>query len=364
MCHSYTFNFKRFINSIVFLAIILIVVEIYLYFSLKPFEKTPEPSVTAESLSQSNFYRLSNRNPIDFIKELANTLDADPIVFVGDSQGAVVYGGGTSYPEQIAILLESTGDSIPVISLHGGGSNAFEQSVLLLYLLEAGINPKVVFWSNSIFSLRKNEIRFEYAAAYYEVQDEMDRLTSNVVVPALETEEESADPFTSFVTTLSASAEEFYRRSAIYRFMQRSLWDKAEILRRSPIGQLLPQSIVGRTARQYDPPTSILEETTQLVGDVSGILQSRGIQVVVFLSPINQSVSPRPFSTGSEAFTYPSLEAHVLDSGVLFLNLLNELPPESFGVYSDGSPDAFHISETGHNLVCDMISSIIMHEML
>ena len=78
----------------------------------------------------------------------------------------------------------------------------------------------------------------------------MDSLTSNVVIPELESGEEFSDAIVSFLETLTESAEKFLRESAIYCFSLRSLWEKVEVLRRSPIGQLLPQSLVGRTARQ------------------------------------------------------------------------------------------------------------------
>jgi len=358
--HSSTSNSKAFVRDFAVMFFLIVAIEIYLIRTMGVFEKEPDSEGTVFISQSANYYVLGQQNPVNFFRELNVELSVSPIVFIGDSQGAGAHGGGPPYPKQISEQLQASGNSVPVVSLHKGGANAYEQSVLLLTMMKEGITPYCIIWSNSIFSMRKNEIRSEFAEAYYYVENEMEALTANVIVqPIAEESETQSDPARKVFVSLSTNVDQIFSHSATVRFMQRSLWDKAQILRRSPIGQLIPSDVLAGTSRQYDPPKSILEDASSLIGDVAGDLESRGIRVVVFLSPINRGVSIRPFTARAELAAYPFLQQAVTMKEVVFLNLVDALQPDNYGSFSDGTPDAFHIDVGGHAILADTLLSTI-----
>ena len=358
--HSSTSNSKAFIRDIAVLVFIIATIEVYLIQTMGVFEKKPDSGGTVSISQSANYYVLGQHNPVNFFRELSADLTTQPIIFIGDSQGAGAFGGGSSYPKQISEQLQASGNGVPVVSLHIGGANAYEQTVLLFTMLKEGITPCCIIWSNSIFSMRKNEIRTEFTEAYYYVENEMEVLASNVIVsPIAEESETSRDPVRRVFVSLSTNADQIFSHLAIVRFMQRSLWDKAQILRRSPLGQLIPSDVLAGTSRQYDPPKSILEEAGSLIGNVAGELESRGIRVIVFLAPINRGVSIRPFTDRAELAAYPALQQAVTLRGIAFLDLVDALHTDNYGSFSDGTPDAFHIDAGGHTILADTLLSII-----
>ncbi len=335
--------------------------EWYLGVSLRVFEKrgaeelAPQPSGVETT---ANYHYLGRRDPVEFCRDLRSRVEEGAIVFVGDSQGAAARDHGPGYPLLVARRLADGGHSTPVISLHAGGANAYEQGMLLLTLLDAGIEPRIVVWSHSIFSQRKNEIRNEYAKAWHGLGGKAARIAPDVIVPALpESMDPEVDRLRRVVASVSGAWEGLITRAATVRFMRRPLWDKGEIVRRSPLCRLLPAGVQPGTARQFDPPASILREAARFVGEVSVMLGARGAVVMHFVAPINRAVSPRPFSARAEDASYPALERAAQASGSRFLNLLDAMPPERFGRYEDGSPDAFHLDESAHAKLADLILS-------
>lgn len=356
---SSTSSSRAFVRDVAIVVLLLAAIEAYLVPTMAVFERRgDETSVAAPTLPE-NYRVLGRQDPLEFFgglrADLADLADA-PIVFVGDSQGAGAHGGGAPYPQQVAERLLTEGRRVPVVSLHLGGANAYEQSVLLLAMLREGITPCCVVWSHSIFSQRKNEVRAELAAAYRHVEDEMATLAPNVIVPATaEHTEPDDDRVRQRVAAVASGADGLVTRLATVRFMRRSLWDKGQILRRSPLGQLIPASVMAGTARQFDPPASILEDAARLVGEVSGELENRGIRVLDFVAPINREAVPRPFTARAEAVTYPALQRAAVAGGAQFLNLLDALPPSHYGRYADGTLDAFHIDSGGHAVLADTL---------
>jgi len=337
--------------------LILGAAEWYAGVSLKIFERrnvqvaTDPASVTTES---PNFSYLGRGEPVSFWESVRARAVGMPVVFVGDSQGAGARDHGPGYPEIVAARLAGGDTAGTVVSLHVGGANAYEQGVMLLTMLRAGVTPRAVVWSHSIFSQRKNEIRAEYATAYELVAGDLDRMAASVVAPPSPVSTaEVGDPARRLAMSATSKWSSLLSRSALVRFMRRPLWDKVEILRRSPAGSILPAKLRPGTARQFDPPASILRESARFVEEVTLMLRERGVRVVHFVAPINRAASPRPFSQRAESACYPALQAAAQAGDATFIDLLDVMPPERFGAYQDGTPDAFHLDGVAHAELAD-----------
>ncbi len=351
---SSTSSSRPFIRDVLVALLVLVIGEVFLARSLALFEPDGEAVPVAATERFDGFHVVSPEDPLTFFAELGRRSGAGPVVFVGDSQGAAALGGGSPYPMQGLEALQATDTDATVISLHMGGANAYEQASLLLAMLEAGVRPRLVVWSHSIFSQRKNQIRSELVPTYHSVAETLDRLAGNVTLAGnVGAEPVETDSARRLVTNVTRRWDGVIAGTAGASFMRRSLWDKGQILRRSELGRLIPTSLLGGTARQFDPPASILRDAAGVVGGVSRILVDRGICVVNFVAPIDRDVSPRPFALRAEAVSYPALEAASQAAGAVFVNLLDAMPHAHFGTYEDGTPDAFHFDTAGHGLLVE-----------
>jgi hypothetical protein len=346
--------------------LVLAAFELYLERSLAKVAPPPAEAPAAgvpESSSTPGFHVLSREDPVAWFRGLVRELRSRPVVFVGDSQGRAALAGGAPYPEQVARRLQLEDPSSEVITLHMGGANTYEQATLMLAMLDAGIRPRLVVWSHSIFSLRKNQIRRELAGTYATVAVTMDTLAASVTVAgggeAVDAVPVEPDPARVAVASLGARWGAVLERSASVSFMRRTLWDKGQILRRSPLGSLIPTSLLGGTARQFDPPASILRDATRVVGELSSILVAQEACVIDFVAPVNRSARPRPFSERAEAVSYPALGEASRRAGAVFADLLDAMPPDHFGTYEDGTPDAFHFDAAGHALLADRLMNLV-----
>jgi hypothetical protein len=226
-------------------------------------------------------------------------------------------------------------------------------------MVEAGIRPRLVVWSHSIFSQRKNQIRSELVPTYRRVAEIMAPIAANVTLAGAAAGNGDGRPGTGgvrgVVVALTGRWDGVIANSASVSFMRRPLWDKGQILRRSELGRLVPRSLLGGTARQFDPPASILRDAAQVVGGVSRILVDGGACVVNFIAPIDRHVEPRPFTRRAEAVAYPALAEASRTAGAVFTDLLDAMPHEHFGRYEDGTPDAFHFDAGGHALLAGVL---------
>jgi len=352
---------SRFVRDVAVALLLVGVAELYLNSALGAFERQHEPAagvVVAEAASGENFAYLGRSEPLQFGESWCSRAGAGTIVFVGDSQGAGARDHGPGYPEIVAERIRQAGSRELVVSLHVGGANAYEQGLLLMTLLRAGIEPKFVVWSHSIFSQRKNEIRAEYAAAYESVKSDFAAMSASVIPPP-EPVTPGTEPGIGKRAAMAATSswDRIISQSAIVRFMRRSLWDKGEILRRSPAGRLLPKRMRPGAARQFDPPASILRESARFVGEVTKVLQKHGVHVVHIVAPINRAATPRPFTIRSEQACYPALKAVADSTGARFMDLLDAMPPQRYGTYEDGSLDAFHLDGAAHGELAERIMS-------
>ena len=342
------------------MALLLIgAMEIYLHAALEIFERRDEPAeseIAADKAAGANFAYLGGGEPRRFFEQWRAKAGDGSIVFIGDSQGAGARDHGPGYPEIVAGRLESAGDPELVFSLHVGGANSYEQGLILLAMLRSGITPRAVVWSHSIFSQRKNEIRSEYALAYEYVEDQLAAMSATVIAPPVSSASAADVGFGRRIVANAASRwDGIVSRTAIVRFMRRSLWDKGEILRRSPLGRLLPGKMRPGAARQFDPPASILRESARFTGEVTGVLQAHSIRVIHVIAPINRAASPRPFTARAEQACYPALRVAADASDAQFMDLLDAMPPERFGTYEDGSLDAFHLDGIAHAEMADLL---------
>jgi len=366
MFRSSTSSSRAFLRDITVALVALAALEVFLAGNMAVFERRGGDDAVVKTVADdgpAHVHVLGSRDPLAFFATLAGRLQDRPFVFVGDSQGAGAHGGGDPYPLQFAARLREAGRNDPVVSMHKGGANAHEQAVLLLAMLDAGIEPRCVIWAHSIFSQRKNQVRGELAGAYRSVEANMARLAPDaVVVGVVEPEAPGGDPAQLVLARGVGAWDGIIARSGTVRFMRRTLWDKLQILRRSALGKLIPTSLVGGTARQFDPPGSMLRSSALVVRDVSQELVEGGACVASFVAPVDRDVQPRPFSERAEAVSYPALEAASNGAGAMFLNLLDSMAHEHFGTYEDGTPDAFHFNGAGHaELVNTLMESISTH---
>lgn len=360
MLRSSTFSSKDFIWNLFITLIVLVGIEVYLSYSMHPFEMqaSVEPTGVAESSTIPGFFYVGDEEPVEFLSQLRSTLTDRPVVFIGDSQGIRVRGGGIPYPEQVAALIGSIESHTPVVSMHMQGSNAYEQSILLLCMLELGIEPLCVVWSNSVYSLRENEIRSELVNSYRYVESEISGMSMTVVLPVTQSDTSTPESTSSFFVDCTETARGIALELASVRFMQRSMLEKAEIIRRSPIGRLLGVRSFG-TAHQSNPSASILVDAALQVSKLSSLLESRGIHTIVFLSPYNQCASELVFSQEAEEIVFSALESGVNAAGALFLDLSSELSQQHYGNYMDGTEDPLHFDQTGHFIIAELISEIV-----
>lgn len=339
--------------------VLLAGVELYLGATMAVYEQEDEALRRRHGPEgPAAFHELARQDPAAFVSDLRGMVTASAVVFVGDSQGMDTHDGrGRPYPQEVAAWLAGGGRPVPVVSLHAVGANAAEQAMLILLLRRAGIPITAVVWSHSIFSQRKNEIRAEFAPAYREVAGDLRELGIETVVLGEAAVSAPEAPGRSRVARAGEAWERILSRSATVRFSRRPLFDKYLILRRSPLGQLIPAAWLPGTARQIDPPGSLLLASAATVEHVSRLLTDAGVRVVHLLGPINRNVEPRPFTVRAEEASYPALRAAAAASGARFLDLLDAVPAERFGAYRDGTPDAFHVDGAGHALIARLIEA-------
>lgn len=327
--------------------------EAFLGATLRPFERGVGAAATPTARPDwpANYHYLGASDPVAFCAGLRPLAGRDMLVFVGDSQGAGARGPGAEpYPLVAARTLAGRG--VEVVSFHVGGANACEQTVLLMTLRAAGLQPRAVVWSHSIFSQRKNEIRTEFVPAWRGLGEQARRLAPDVILvgaaAAGTTAAAAEPPLRRQAARLATAWEQAISHSATVRFSRRPLPEKAEILCRSPLARLLPPRLRWSTARQFDPPASLLLASARTIEAASRELTAGGAHVVHFIAPINQASRPRPFSQRAEAVSYPALQAAAAAAGAGFLTLLDAMPPARFGAYEDGTPDAFHLDGSAH----------------
>lgn len=309
------------------------------------------------SADPAGFHPLGVRDPVAFFAGLRNERKPVTIVFIGDSQGMVVKNSpGLPYPQLVARLLARPADRASVVSLHLGGANTFEQGTLLLGLLEAGVVPSAVFWSHSVFSLRKNEIRAELVPLYRSLPDALTGRPAVILSGgASEPADEALPASQRILRAATQRLDDWYSASAAVRFSRRELWEKATILWASPLRRLAPAAMRPRAGAQRDPSTSVLEGSARFAGQVTGVLRGRRVRVIDFLAPIDRTANPRPFGARSEAAAYPALKRAVEGRGGEFASWIDLLPGTCFGKYEDGSEDAFHLKAAGHEVLARRI---------
>ena len=357
---SSIFSSESFLRDLGIALLALLLVEWLLHQAMSPLAarnaalKTPRAAPSAEL---AGFHPLGSRDPAAFFAELRDQLKPPSIVFIGDSQGMVVKdGSGLPYPQLVARSLAQQAGGASVASLHLGGANTFEQGTLLLGMLEAGVVPRTVFWSHSVFSLRKNEIRAELVSLYESLPDEDTGRPAVVLIGGASQPAGAALPRSQrILQAVSKRLDEWLAVSATVRFSRRELWEKATILWASPPGRLVPAALRPRTGEQRDPSASVLESSARFAGQVTGMLRGRGVRVIHFLAPIDRTMDPRPFSARAEAVAYPSLERAVRERGGEFAPWIDLLPGTCFGKYEDGSSDAFHLKAAGQELLARRI---------
>ncbi len=304
----------------------------------------------AGAAEPDGFYQVRFGDPAGFLAQVRERLKPVTIVFVGDSQGMVTQDRrGPPYPRLVAAELARRAPDTSVLSLHLGGANTFEQGTLLLGMLQAGIMPRVVFWSNSVYSLRKNNIRAELVPLYESLPPEQTGGANVILVGDDARPPVDSLPLPQRLLERAARwLDDRSAASAAVRFSRRELWEKARILWSSRAAVLVPRALRPRTAEQRDPSTSNLEGSARFAGQVTDVLARRGVRVVVFLGPINLAADPRPFTPHAEAIAYPALERAVHAAGGEFVSWVGLLPDSCYGTYEDGSDDAFHIRSVGH----------------
>jgi hypothetical protein len=340
--------------------LVMLGVEWQLHAGLAPLEAQNAALNAAPAASpaeQSGFAEIGGRDPAAFFAWVRDHLQPPIIVFIGDSQGMVVKDGtGLPYPQLVARALARQPGGARVMSLHLGGANTFEQGILLLGMLRAGIVPRTVVWSHTVFSMRKNEIRSELVALYQSLPGE---ITGGPTVILIGGSRGSAGgpapPGRRELQAAEQRLDAWLSASATMRFFRRPMADKAQILWACPVARLVPAAWRPRTAEQRDPPASILESSARFAGRVSGVLREHGVRVIDFLGPIDQAAHPQPFTARAEAVAYPALERAVRSQGGDFEPWFDALPAACFGKFADGSDDAFHIEEAGHEALAQRL---------
>lgn len=365
--HSSIFSSKTVLRDLVIGAVLVLGLEWYLAITMRAFEPREERvsrtrKDTPATTAPTNYVHLGRSDPASFFRSIAGRVSGPAIVFVGDSQGlGPVRGTGDSYPRLIARVLMRSGQAGTVISLHLIGANAYEQGALLLSLMKSGIDARVVVWAHSVFSHRKNEIRSELTAVYSALGGEIARYRPEVIL--LDGLAPPAADRISFGQSWGRKAadawDKIINRSAAIRFSRQPLYEKYLILRRSPLARLIPTTRLPGTTRQYNPPPSLLQASAKFVGQISAALESRGIQVIDLLEPVNRAQTPRPFSPQSEAIFYKAFKDAVQTSGAGFLDLLDALAPERFGENEEGTPDPYHIDSEGHAEIAARIAAAL-----
>lgn len=357
---SSIFSSESFLRDLGIALLVLLLVEWLLHQAMAPLaaqNAALNAPAVAPSAELADFHSIGARDPVAFFAEVRDQLKTVTIVFVGDSQGMVVKDGiGLPYPQLVARSMAKETGGASVVSLHLGGANTFEQGALLLGMLEAGVVPRTVFWSHSVFSLRKNEIRAELVPLYKTLRDEDTGRPAVILIGGASELVDAKLPRTQRVLqTATRRLDDWFSASAAVRFSRREMWEKSTILWASPLGRLVPGALRPRTGAQRDPSASILEGSARFAGQVTGVLRGRGVRVVHFLAPIDRAANPRPFSARAEAAAYPALERAVLERGGEFAPWIDLLPGSCFGKYADGSDDAFHVKAAGQELLARRI---------
>jgi len=361
---SSIFSSESFLRDLGIALLALLLVEWLLHQAMAPLAAqnaalSAPPAVPSAELA--GFHPLGARDPAAFFREVRDQLKPVTIVFIGDSQGMVVKDGiGLPYPQLVARSLAKETDGASVVSLHLGGANTFEQGTLLLGMLEAGVVPRTVFWSHSVFSLRKNEIRAELVPLYKSLRDEDTGRPAVILIGGAPEAAGATLPLSQrLLQTATRRLDDWFSASAAMRFSRRELWEKVTILWASPMGHLVPAALRPRTGAQRDPSASILEGSACFAGQVNGVLRGRGVRMIHFLAPIHRAANPRPFSARAEALAYPALERAVRERGGEFVSWIDLLPGVCFGKFEDGSIDAFHIRAAGQEtLACRIVKTL------
>jgi hypothetical protein len=361
---SSTSSSESFLRDLGIALLALLLVEGLLHQAMAPLEAQnaalnapPE----APSAGLAGFHPLGARDPAAFFAGLRDQLKPPTIVFIGDSQGMVVKdGAGLPYPQLVARALARQAGGASVVSLHLGGANTLEQGALLLGMLGAGVVPRAVFWSHSVFSLRKNEIRAELVPLYKSLPDEDTGRPAVILIGGAPEAAAARLPLSQrILQAATRRLDDGLSASAAVRFSRRELWEKSTILWASPLGRLVPAALRRSTGAQLDPSASILEGSARFAGRVTGVLRGRGVRVVHFLAPIDRTAKPRPLSARAESVAYPALERAVRERGGEFVPWIDLLPGSCFGKFEDGSKDAFHIKAAGQEtLACHIVETL------
>ena len=312
----------------------------------------------AQPAGLADFHQVDGaRDPAAFLAGVRDQLKPTTVVFVGDSQGMVVKDAtGLVYPKLVARALALRPGGASVVSLHVGGATTFEQGTLLLGLLRAGVVPDVVFWAHSIFSLRKNEVRAELVPLYRSLPPGETGRPAVILVGDAGGPAAARPPLPQrLLAALTRRVDDAMSVSAAVRFSRRELWQKTLILWDSPLARLVPARLRPKSAEHPDPSTANLQASARFAGQVTGVLRGRGVRVVEFLSPIDLTATPRPFSRHAEASAYPELERAIRDHGGEFVSWIGLLPHAEYGLYVDGSADAFHVKAAGHDTLAARI---------
>lgn len=304
----------------------------------------------APSAELADFHQVRSGDPTVFFARLRGLLKPVVVVFVGDSQGMVTQDRqGPPYPRLVARELATRTPGTSVLGLHLGGANTSEQGTLLLGMLRAGIVPRVVVWSHTLFSLRKNDIRADLVPLYRSLPPEYTDGANVILVGDGPGPAATSPPLPQrLLETASRRLDDWASASATVRFSRRETWEKARILWSSRAAALVPKGLRPRTAEQWRPSESVLTGSAGFAGRVTGVLTRSGVRVVGVLNPIRLSAEPRPFTPRAEAVAYPALERAVRGGGGEFLDWVGLLADSCYGAYEDGSDDPFHIRSSGH----------------
>lgn len=352
---------RRLLRDVLVAAVLLAGLEAYLSASLAVFDHQLAQSEAAGPMraTAENVRVMGRRDARAFLDGLRELSGRPVVVFVGDSQGLETHDGkGLPYPEEMARGWPRSKDGPVAVSLHLAGSNGYEQGLLLTALIESGVTPQVVIWAHNVASQRKNEIRAELAALYSDLAPRLAQWRPDVVVVGEAGAAATAAPG-GLTALLARRWESLVGSSAIVRFARRPLYDKYQILRRSPLARLIPPAWLPGTAMQVDPPPALLRASAAFVGQVSTALTTRGARVIHVLAPIHRDVMPRPFTVRAEEVLYPALRKAAGQGKAEFLDLLDYLPADHFGTYSDGSPDAYHVDGAGHAAIAARLAGLL-----
>ena len=362
---SSTSSSESFLLDLAVAALVLLAFEWAVYGPMTRLEglnATLNVRPVAQPAGLADFHQMDGaRDPVAFLAGVRDQLKPTTIVFVGDSQGMVVKDTtGLVYPKLVAQALARRPGGASVVGLHLGGATTFEQGALLLGLLRAGVVPDVVFWAHSIFSLRKNEIRAELVPLYRSLPPGETGGPAVILLGGAPGPDAGRLPLPQRVLgVVTRRVDDVLSASAAMRFSRRELWQKSGILWDSPLARLVPARLRPKSADHPDPTAANLEASARFAGQVTGVLRRRGVRVVAFLSPIDLTATPRPFSRRAETNAYPALERAIRDHGGEFISWIDLLPPAEYGLYVDGSDDAFHIKAAGHDTLARRLVEIL-----